>query len=60
MRITSWKVALKFARCAGEDAANRRMRKAGRKAWTADDYNFATRTMTRLLEQLGYGDMMAA
>ena len=60
MRITSWKVALKLARCAGEDAANRRMRRAGRKIWAADDYTFAARTMSCILEQLGYGDRIAA
>ena len=54
MRVTSYKEAVRFARCAGEDAANRRMRKAGRKAWSASDHDNGARVTQRLLENLGF------
>lgn len=38
----------KLAMAAGRDAANRRMRKAGRTKWTRGDYNEAARTFARL------------
>ena len=38
-----------IARAAGADAANARMRAAGRTAWNRADYNLAARTMNRLL-----------
>ena len=36
------------AMAAGEDAANRQMRKAGRTKWSRADYNIAARTFNRL------------
>lgn len=54
MRVKSYKEAVKLARCAGEDAANRRMRKAGRKAWSPSDHEHAARVTQRLLEDLGF------
>lgn len=54
MRVKSYKEAVRLARCAGEDAANRRMRNAGRKAWTAADHDHAARVTARLLENLGF------
>ena len=53
--IRSYRQALRVARSAGEDAANRRMRKAGRRHWTAADYDCAVEVMNHVLEQLGYG-----
>ena len=53
--VRSYNQALRIARSAGEDAANRRMRKAGRRRWTAADYDHAVDVMNHLLEQLGYG-----
>lgn len=52
--IRTYQEALRIARSAGEDAANRRMRKAGRRRWTAADYDHAVTVMQRVLEQLGY------
>lgn len=43
------KITYGVAMAAGQDAANRRMRKAGRTAWDATDYNFAARTVALLL-----------
>ncbi len=54
MRIKSYKEAVRLARAAGEDAANRRMRKAGRKAWSAADHDHAARVTGDILTQLGY------
>ena len=54
MVIRSYRQALRIARSAGEDAANRRMRKAGRRRWTAADYDHAVNVMNRVLAQLGY------
>jgi hypothetical protein len=53
--VRSYRQALCIARSAGEDAANRRMRKAGRRRWTAADYDHAVDVMNRVLGQLGYG-----
>jgi hypothetical protein len=53
--VRSYRQALRIARSAGEDAANRRMRKAGRRRWTAADYDHAVDVMNRVLGQLGYG-----
>jgi hypothetical protein len=53
--IRSYRQALRVARSAGEDAANRRMRKAGRRRWTAADYDYAVNVMNHVLGQLGYG-----
>jgi hypothetical protein len=55
MIIRSYRQALRIARSAGEDAANQRMRKAGRRRWTAADYDYAVDVMNRVLGQLGYG-----
>ena len=52
MRVQSYDEALKYARCAGEDAANKRMRKAGRTAWSEADH--AVRETERVLIGLGY------
>jgi hypothetical protein len=38
-----------IAMAAGRDAANKRMRKAGRASWNATDWNFAARIVTKLL-----------
>ncbi len=54
MRVGSYKEAVRLARCAGEDAANRRMRKAGRKAWSAADHDHAALVTNRLLADLGF------
>jgi hypothetical protein len=54
--VRSYRQALCIARSAGEDAANRRMRKANRCRWSAADYDHAVDVMKRVLEQLGYGD----
>ena len=37
-----------LARAAGADAANAQMKKAGRTAWDADDYNLAVSTFNTL------------
>jgi hypothetical protein len=37
-----------LAMAAGQDAANRQMRKAGRKKWSRDDYNEAVRKFNAL------------
>ena len=54
MRVKSYKEAVRLARCAGEDAANRRMRKAGRKSWSAADHEDAVRVTERILVDLGF------
>ena len=54
MRIRSFKEALRIARSAGEDAANRRARKAGRKTWSEADLAYATRETERILAGLGF------
>jgi hypothetical protein len=53
--IRSYRQALQIARSAGEDAANRRMRKAGRRRWSRADYNYAVSVMHDVLGRLGYG-----
>ncbi len=50
----SYNEALRVARSAREDAANRRMRKAGRRCWTEADYDHTVNVMNRVLAQLGY------
>jgi hypothetical protein len=52
--VRSYRQALRIARSAGEDAANRRMRKAGRRRWTRADYDHAVTVLHRVLKQLGY------
>ena len=54
MRVKSYKEALHFARCAGEDAANRRMRKAGRTAWSEADHSHAVSVTEGMLVNLGF------
>jgi len=54
VRVKSYNEAVRLARSAGEDAANRRVRKAGRKAWSENDQEHATRVTNRLLADLGF------
>lgn len=54
MRVRSYKEAVRLARCAGEDAANRRVRKAGRKAWSAADHDHAADLTEKILIDLGF------
>ena len=54
MRVKSYNEAVRLARCAGEDAANRRMRKAGRKAWSAADHDHAATLTETILVDLGF------
>ena len=54
MRVRSYNEAVQLARCAGEDAANRRMRNAGRKAWSASDHDHAARVTQTILTDLGF------
>ncbi len=54
MRVKSYKEAVHLARCAGEDAANRRARKAGRKSWSASDFDHAARVTENILADLGF------
>ena len=54
MRVNSYKEALVLARCAGEDAAKKRMRKADRKVMSLDDYNYAVDVMEKILFDLGF------
>lgn len=54
MRINSYNEAVRLARSAGEDAANRRMRKAGRKAWSASDFDHAASVTNAVLSDLGF------
>jgi len=43
------KPTYELAMAAGQDAANKRMRKANRTAWNRDDYNAAVVEANRLL-----------
>ena len=54
MRVKSYNEAVRLARSAGEDAANRRMRKSGRKAWSENDHAHAARVTSKLLTDLGF------
>jgi hypothetical protein len=54
VRVKSYKEAVQLARCAGEDAANRRMRKAGRNAWSAADHDHAAGLTENILADLGF------
>lgn len=54
MKIRSYSEALRLARSAGEDAANRRMRKAGRTAWSETDHGHAIRVTEGILVDLGF------
>ncbi len=42
-----------LARAVGADAANRSMRKDGRKEWNSNDYNIAVGVYMRLMETKG-------
>jgi len=46
------KVNADLARAVAVDAANRRMRKAGRTSWSRGDYNEAVRVFNRLCIRL--------
>ena len=46
------KLTYEMAMSAGKDAANRQMRKAGRKKWNKADYNLAARTANKLLSKI--------
>lgn len=50
------KLTYKIAWSASQDAANRNMRKHGRKVWTEDDYNVAMDTLDKLatVHRMGY------
>lgn len=54
MRVKTYKEAVLLARCAGEDAANRRARKAGRKAWSAIDRDHAASITEKILVDFGF------
>ena len=54
MRVKTYKEAVVLARCAGEDAANRRMRKAGRTEWSAADFDHAASITESTLVKLGF------
>lgn len=54
MRVKSYNEAVRLARCAGEDAANRRARKAGRKAWSEADHHHAASVTEGILTDLGF------
>ncbi len=54
MRVKTYKEALVVARCAGEDSAKRRMRKASRKVMSQDDYDHAVEVMEKVLLDLGF------
>ena len=47
MRVKNYSEALLLARCAGEDSAKKRMRKAGRTVMSLDDYNHAVDVMEK-------------
>lgn len=51
--ILSLTLTRAFAVASAQDAANSRMRKAGRTTWNHADYNLASRTLARLLKLLG-------
>lgn len=54
MQVKSYTEALRLANAAGMDAANRRMRKAGRTAWSAADRNHCCDVVEKTLVALGY------
>ena len=54
MRVKSYKEAVRLARCAGEDGANRRMRNAGRKSWSSADHDHGVRVTEDILVHLGF------
>jgi hypothetical protein len=54
VRVRSYTEAVRLARSAGEDAANRRMRRAGRRAWSDADRDHAAGVANALLTDLGF------
>lgn len=54
MRVKTYTDALRIATAAGEDAANRRMRKAGRTAWSLQDHNHGAGVTMDILVTLGF------
>ena len=54
MRVKTYSEALIVARCAGEDSAKRRMRKAGRTVMSRADYDHAVDVMETILTDLGF------
>lgn len=46
-------MTLALARSVGQDAGNKSMRKAGRAAWSADDFDAACEAMQRALRLIG-------
>jgi hypothetical protein len=54
VRVKTYNEAVRLARSAGEDAANRRMRKAGRRTWSENDHAHAARVTNVLLADLGF------
>ena len=54
MQATNYAEAMRLARAAATDAANKRMRQAGRSAWDADDFDHAADTMADLMTALGF------
>jgi hypothetical protein len=54
MRIKSFDEAVRLANSAGLDAAERRMRKAGRNAMSAADHDHAASVTEKMLVDLGF------
>lgn len=46
--MSAIQITRELANASAMDAANRQMRKAGRKAWNEDDYNLSVSTFNRL------------
>ena len=45
-------LTIELARASAQDAGNAHMRKHGRKAWSADDWNVSCDTLYRLMKHL--------
>jgi hypothetical protein len=54
VRIKSYSEAVRLARSAGEDAANRQARKVGRKEWSETDRDHAASVTESILFDLGF------
>lgn len=54
MRVKTYTEAVRLANSAGLDAAKRRMRKGGRTALSAADYDHAAQVTMQLLADLGF------
>lgn len=54
MRVKTYTEALRLANAAGMDAANRRMKKAGRTVWSLEDGNHCVEVVDNILTSLGY------